>query len=95
MDRAKCVITLKEHKTARKTGQPRRIPIGRKLGELLDQAIGKVADAARKHGKIFGMHGPDGLNERWLPKGLTLVMSNLDTNIINAGLKAISLKYTS
>ena len=34
------VGTRKEHKTARKTGQPRRIPIGRKLGELLDQAIG-------------------------------------------------------
>jgi integrase len=40
VDRANRVITLKEHKTARKTGQPRRIPIGRKLGELLDQAIG-------------------------------------------------------
>jgi 4-hydroxy-2-oxoheptanedioate aldolase len=65
------------------------------MGPALDQAIGKVAAAARKHGKIFGMHGPDGLNERWLPKGLNLVMSNLDTNIINAGLKAISLKYTS
>src|SRR5262245_24042262 len=42
------VITLKEHKTARKTGQPRRIPIGRKLGSLLDQAIGK-----RSEGPIF------------------------------------------
>jgi integrase len=30
------VITLKEHKT----GQTWRVPIGRKLGELLDQAIG-------------------------------------------------------
>jgi integrase len=40
VDRANRVITLAEHKTARKTGQPRRIPIGRKLGELLDQAIG-------------------------------------------------------
>ena len=36
--------TLKEHKTARKTGKPRRIPIGRKLGELLDQAIGNRTD---------------------------------------------------
>ena len=65
------------------------------MGPVLDQAIGKVAEAAKKHGKIFGMHGPDGLTDRWLPKGLTLVMSNLDTNIVNAGLKAISLKYTS
>jgi 4-hydroxy-2-oxoheptanedioate aldolase len=65
------------------------------MGPALDQAIGKVAEAARKHNKIFGMHGPDGLLERWIPKGLTLVMSNLDTNILAAGLKAISLKYTS
>jgi integrase len=48
VDRGKCVITLKEHKTSRKTGQPRRIPIGRKLGELLDQAIGQ-----RTEGPVF------------------------------------------
>ncbi len=48
VDRSKCVIILKEHKTARKTGVPRRIPIGRKLGELLDQAIGD-----RTEGPIF------------------------------------------
>ncbi|HEY3967358.1 MAG TPA: site-specific integrase [Planctomycetaceae bacterium] len=40
VDRVNRVITLKEHKTAHKTGQARRIPIGKKLGELLDQAIG-------------------------------------------------------
>jgi integrase len=44
VDRANRVITLKEHKTARKTGQVRRIPVGRKLGELLDQAIGDRAE---------------------------------------------------
>ena len=65
------------------------------LGDILDKAIGKVAAAAKKHGKIFGMHGPDPLNERWLAKGLTLVMSNLDTNILAAALKAIVQKYTS
>jgi site-specific recombinase XerC len=48
VDRANRVITLKVHKTARKTGQPRRIPIGRKLGELLDQAID-----TRTEGSIF------------------------------------------
>jgi integrase len=42
------LVTLKEHKTARKTGKPRRIPIGRKLGELLAQAI-----AERQAGPIF------------------------------------------
>jgi integrase len=48
VDRANRVITLKEHKTTRKTGQPRRIPIGRKLGEMLDQAIG-----TRTQGPVF------------------------------------------
>jgi len=41
------------------------------------------------------MHSPDPLTERWLPKGLTLVMINLDTNILAVGLKAISQKYKS
>src|SRR6185295_4556869 len=40
IDRAANAIVLREHKTARKTGKPRRIPIGRKLAELLTQAIG-------------------------------------------------------
>ena len=48
VDRANGVITLKEHKTARKTGKPRRIPVGRKLRELLDQAIG-----TRTEGPVF------------------------------------------
>jgi integrase len=48
IDRTANAIVLREHKTARKTGMPRRIPIGRKLGELLAQAIG-----VRNSGPIF------------------------------------------
>jgi integrase len=48
IDRAANAIIRREHKTARKTGKPRRIPIGRKLGSLLDQAIG-----TRTEGPIF------------------------------------------
>ncbi len=48
IDRTGNAIVLREHKTARKTGKPRRIPIGRKLGELLSQAIGE-----RQSGPIF------------------------------------------
>jgi len=44
VDRGGRVITLKEHKTASKTGQVRRIPIGKKFGEILDQAIGTRTD---------------------------------------------------
>jgi len=51
--------------------------------------MGEVAVAAKKHGKVFGMHGPDALLERWLPKGLTLVMSNADTIVSTVGLRAI------
>ncbi len=48
VDRANRVITLKEHKTVRKTGQVRRIPIGQKLRDMLDQAIGD-----RTEGPVF------------------------------------------
>jgi 2-keto-3-deoxy-L-rhamnonate aldolase RhmA len=65
------------------------------LGDTLDKSIAKVAEAAKKHGKTFGMHGPDGLTDRWLPRGLTLVMSSQDTSVLTAGLKAISQKYKS
>jgi len=41
VDRVNRVITLKEHKTVRKTGKPRRIPVGEKLGAFLTQAIGE------------------------------------------------------
>ncbi|MDZ4165933.1 MAG: aldolase/citrate lyase family protein [Smithellaceae bacterium] len=63
------------------------------LGPVLDAAIGKVAAATRKHGKIFGMHAPEALLDRWIPKGCNLIMSNLDANILLAGMKAISGKY--
>ena len=63
------------------------------MGAALDKAIGKVAAAAKKHEKIFGLHAPDGLLERWIPRGCTLVMSNLDASILSAGMKAISQRY--
>ena len=48
IDRAVNAIVLKDHKTARKTGKPRRIPIGQKLGELIRQAV-----VDRQAGPIF------------------------------------------
>ncbi len=62
VDRANRVITLKEHKTARKTGKPRRIPIGKKLGDLLDRAIGtrtERASANNRPSKFYFMVGHD------------------------------------
>ena len=48
IDKSANAIVLRDHKTARKTGKPRSIPIGRKRGELLAQAIGE-----RMSGPIF------------------------------------------
>jgi len=63
------------------------------MGDRLNAAITKVAAAAKKHGKIFGMHAPDGLLERWIVQGCTLIMNNLDINILLAGMKSIVQKY--
>ena len=49
-------ITLAEHKTARKTGKPRVIPIGKNFGQTLRKAIGD-----RQSGPIF--RSPTG--EQW------------------------------
>ncbi len=42
------VIVLKEHKTARKTGKPRRIGIGKKLRAIIDESL-----AGRTEGNRF------------------------------------------
>jgi integrase len=42
------VITLKDHKTSRKTGKPRLIDVGQAMAKLVDQAI-----AGRASGPIF------------------------------------------
>ena len=68
MNRAGALITLKEHKTAGKTGQARRIPIGRKLGALLDQAIG-----TRTEGPVF--LSPSG--RQWTVPNLSQTYSRL------------------
>src|SRR5579885_2443044 len=83
VDRASRVITLKEHKTVRKTGQVRRIPIGRKLADMLDQAIGdrtegpvflsptgkpwRVSNLSRTYSRLRDLAG--------LPKGLVLYLA--------------------
>ncbi len=68
---------------------------GELMGEQLDQAISKVADAAKTHNKIFGMHAPDPLTERWLARGLRLVMSSLDAQVLLSGFRAIAQRYSS
>ena len=56
-------------------------------------AIDKVAEAAGRHGKIFGIHGPDTLMERYLSKDLRLIMSKLDINMLLAAMGDIAAKW--
>lgn len=56
------VIELAEHKTARKTGKPRRILVGEKMRQLINEAIGD-----RKEGRIF--LSPTG--RPWKPENLS------------------------
>lgn len=62
------VIVLQEHKTARKSGKPRTIVVGRKLGKLLRLAIGK-----RKSGPLFQA-----------PRGNGWTVKNLSTQFLRA-----------
>jgi len=48
LDAARKMITLANHKTARKTGKPRRIPVGTKLRKLIDMGLG-----SRTSGHVF------------------------------------------
>lgn len=56
-------------------------------------AIGKVAESAHRHGRIFGMHAPDALIEAFIPQGLRLVMSSLDHAMLLAGMKAVAARW--
>ncbi len=63
------------------------------LNEKVQKAIGMVADAAEKHGKIFGMHAGNALLEKWIPRNMTLVMSLLDIGFLLSGMKGVVEKY--
>ncbi len=63
------------------------------LGDTVNAAIEKVVAAVRNNGKVFGLHAPDALLERWIPKGCNLIMSGLDLAVLTNGLKAIAEKY--
>ncbi|HHT80536.1 MAG: aldolase/citrate lyase family protein [Sphaerochaeta sp.] len=56
----------------------------------MDEAIQKVADAAKKYGKVFGFHAGEELIRKWIPAGLTLRMSQMDINLLLSGMSAIT-----
>jgi len=63
------------------------------MSDTLQQAIGKTADAAEKHRKIFAMHSGDALLDKWVSRNMQLVMNNLEINILASGFSAIASKY--
>ena len=65
------------------------------MGKEVDEAVGKIAGATLAAGKVFGVAGSDALIERWLPHGLTLILSCLDINMLALGMEAIHDKYGS
>ena len=56
----------------------------------MDEAIANVAAAAKKHGKVFGLHAGEALTRKWMPAGLTLRMSLMDMNILLKGMAEIT-----
>lgn len=65
---------------------------GDTMGEVNQKAIGKVADAAEKHHKVFAIHGNDALLEKWISR-MQMVMNTLDINILQSGFSSIVKKY--
>jgi len=63
------------------------------MNDEVQKAIGKVADAASEHGKIFGMHAGDALLQKWVSHGMTLVMSALDIGFLLSGMRGVAEKY--
>lgn len=62
------MIVLTEHKTAKKTGKPRRIPVGKKLGRLINRSVG-----SRTIGPLF--LSPRG--RQWKPSNLSRTFKEL------------------
>lgn len=56
----------------------------------MDEAIAKVAAAAQKHGKIFGLHAGDPLTRKWMESGLTLRMSLTDMTMLQKSMEVIT-----
>ncbi len=68
---------------------------GEVMGDTVQAAIAKVADAAEKNGKVFAMHAGAALLEKWIPRGMQMIMESLDINVLKSGFSTIATKYAS
>lgn len=51
-----------------------------------EKAMQSIADAARKHDRIFGMHAGTDLLQRWAPQGMTLFLNAMEMQVLAKGL---------
>ncbi len=63
---------------------------GQLSGPQQDQAIQRIADAARAHGKIFGMHAGTAFLKRWASQNMTLLINSMDMDVLAAGLAQLN-----
>lgn len=66
---------------------------GEIMGETMQRAIAKVADAAAQNGKVFAMHSGDALLDKWQSRGMQMVMNSLDISILDSTFASIAQKY--
>jgi 2-keto-3-deoxy-L-rhamnonate aldolase RhmA len=57
---------------------------------VMDEAILKVAEAAKKHNKVFGFHAGEELTRKWMDHNLTLRMSLMDIALLHAGMEKLN-----
>lgn len=57
---------------------------------LMDEAIARVAEAADRHGKIFGIHSGEALLRKWIPAACLLRMNSMDITLLSEGMHSIS-----
>ncbi len=65
---------------------------GDTMGKVTQDAIGKVADAADKNGKVFAIHSGDAMLEKWNSR-MKMVMNTLDVDVLKNGFASIAAKY--
>ena len=63
------------------------------MGGAVQAAIEKVVIAAEKNGKVFAMHSGDALLDKWVPRGMKMIMNSLDISVLQSGFSSIAKKY--
>lgn len=63
---------------------------GRFDSDIMQTAVERIASAAKKHKKCFGMHAGIEMIRKWMPFGLDFIMVSTDADILFAGMKEIA-----